>query len=387
MISDTGYFMAYQRMIPQDATVVEGSQFEHSLVVKDPEGVQSILLDDRFYKIGRSPKNNIVLRSQLISREHATLTGILAEPPLFQLFRLTDGDPEVGKSTNGLQINGERRNNWVLMHGDEIVFSSDSTAYYRIEPEPPYANGKIDIFLDGLKKLAKTYIRAKNYTDAAEGTLQQILVLTEQFYSKEHPNTANCLIDLAIFYYSRNDFAKAETLFLQAIALRQKKLGFQHLDVASAMLDLAAIYNAQTFYEKAEAIFLQALQIKQKILGDDHLEICTNMIDLASIYYSQRRYQETKNIYELVLKIYQRSLNNGHPNIILLQKKLDSIKKKLRPNWRSWQVLIPAFFVLLTSGVIVYNFFLLKTDLTCSKALTNGVKQTVSAEECRRISK
>lgn len=387
MISDSGYFMAYQRIIPQDPTVVEGSQFEHTLVVKDPEGVQGILLDDRFYKIGRSPKNNIVLRSQLVSREHATLTGILADPPLFQLFRLTDGDPEIGKSTNGLQINGERRNNWVLMHGDEIVFSSDSTAYYRIEPEPPYANGKIDIFLDGLKKLAKTYIRAKNYTDAAEGTLQQILVLTEQFYGKEHPNTANCLIDLAIFYCSRNNFVKAEALFLQAIALRQKSLGFEHLDVASVMLDLAAIYNAQALYQKAESVFLQALQIKQKILGDDHLEIAVNMIDLASIYYPQKRYQEIKNIYERVLKIYRRSLNNGHPNIILVQKKLENIKKKLRPTWLSWQVLTSAFFVLLTSGVVAYNFFLSKTDLTCSKILANGAKQTISAEECRRTSK
>lgn len=370
-----------EEMNLQDSTVVEGSQFEHSLVVKDPEGIQGILLNDRFYKVGRSPKNDIVLRSQLVSREHATLTGVLTDPPLFQMFRINDGDPEVGKSTNGLHINGERRDNWVLMHGDEIVFSSDSTAYYRIEPEPPYVNGKIDIFLDSLKKLAKTYIKARNYTNAAKGALQQILVLTEQFYGKDHPDVANCLIDLAIFYYSQNDFAKAESLFLQAISLRQKVLGEEHLDVVSVMFDLAAIYNAQTLYPKAESIFVQALEIKQKILGDAHPEIAANMIDLAAIYYPQKRYQEVKILYEKAIKIYKRSLGNDHPNIISVQKRLTSIKKKLRPNWLSLDVLIPASLILL-SGVIAYTFFATKRDLTCVKILPNGSAKSISGDEC-----
>ncbi len=378
--------MTNQAMNLQDATVVEGSQFEHSLVIKDPEGVQGLLLDDRFYKIGRAPKNDIVLRSQMVSREHATLTGIITDPPLFQLFRLSDGDPETGKSTNGLQINGERRDHWILMHGDEIVFSSDSSAYYRIEPEPPYVNGKIDVFLDALKKLAKTYIKAKNYKDAAEATLQQILVITERFYGKGHPSVADCLLELAIFHYSQNNFTKAEPLFLQVIALRQQALGIEHLDVTSIMLDLAAIYNNQGLYAKAESILLQVLEIKQNLLGESHPEIAANMIDLAAVYYPQKRYPEVKNLYEKAIKIYKRSLDNSHPNMIAVQKKLANVKKKLRPAWLSWQILVPAFLLLITSGSIAYAVFAPKTDLTCVKVLPNGKAQSISAEECRKIS-
>ena len=150
--------MPNKSIIPQDATIVEGSQFEHSFVVKDPEGIQGVLLDARFYSLGRSPKNDIVVRSQLVSRQHATLTGILIDPPLFQIFRLSDGNPEKGRSTNGIQINGERRDHWVLMHGDEIVFSSDCMAYYRINPEPAYVDGNIDVFVDSLKKLVVYHV-------------------------------------------------------------------------------------------------------------------------------------------------------------------------------------------------------------------------------------
>ena len=371
--------MTHSSIIPQDATIVEGSQFEHSFVVKDPEGIQELLLDSRFYSLGRSPKNDIVVHSQLVSRQHATLTGILIDPPLFQLFRLSDGNPEKGKSTNGIQINGERRDHWVLMHGDEIVFSSDSMAYYRIDPPPPYANGNIDIFVDSLKKLAKLYLKSGSYTDAAEGTLQQILVITQKFYGEMHPNVANCLTDLAMFNYSKKDFVKAEPLFLQAITIRKEALGEDHPDVASVMLDLAAIYNAQSFYQNAESLFLEALEIKKKVLGLDHPEIAANLVDLAAMYYSQKRYQEVKSLYEQSIKIYKRSLDAKHPNILSVQKKLANIKNKLRPRWLSFNALIPTALILLL-GVVVYTFFAPKTDNTCVKVLPNG-------DECRPISK
>jgi tetratricopeptide (TPR) repeat protein len=271
------------------------------------------------------------------------------------------------------------------MHGDEIVFSSDSSAFYRIEPEPPYVNGNIDIFLESLKNLAKTYLRSRNYTDAAEGTLQQILILTQQYYGRVHLGFVNCLIDLATFYYSQNKFGKAEPLFLEAIALKQQLLGDEHLDVANIMLDLAAIYNAEALYEKAEAIFLKALAIKQKILGEGHLEIATNLVNLATIYYAQKRYQEVKSLYEQALKIYQRSLNSGHPNVISVQRKLASIKTKLRPQWLSWQFLIPIILIFLAGG-ITYIFFTHKNEITCVKLLPNGKTQAVSSEECRPTS-
>ena len=378
--------MTNRSIIPQDATVVEGSQFEHSFVVKDPEGIKGVLLDARFYSLGRSPENDIVVHSQLVSRQHATLTGILIDPPLFQLFRLSDGNPEKGRSTNGIQINGERRDHWVLMHGDEIVLSSDSMAYYRIDPVPPYANGNIDVFVDSLKKLAKLYLKSGSYTDAAEGTLQQILVVTQKSYGEMHPSVANCLIDLAVFNYSKNDFVKAEPLFLQAIAIRKQALGEEHPDVASAMLDLAAIYNAQAFYQKAESLFLQALEIKKKVLGTDHPEVAASLVDLAAMYYPQKRYQEVKNLYEQAIKIYKRSLADKHPNILSVQKKLASIKKKLRPKWLSLNVLVPVSLIVL-SGVIAYTFFAAERDIACVKKLPDGSVQSVSSDECRQISK
>jgi tetratricopeptide (TPR) repeat protein len=251
---------------------------------------------------------------------------------------------------------------------------------------PPIYLDEPDVFVDSLKKLAKLYLKSGNYTDAAEGTLHQILVVTQKFYGEIHPSVANCLTDLAMFHYSKNDFVKAEPLFLQVIAVRKQSLGEEHPDVVSAMLDLAAIYNAQALYIKAESLFLQALEIKKKVLGSEHPEIAASLVDLTAIYYSQKRYQEVKNLYEQAIKIYKRSHEDKHPHILAVQKKLASIKKKLRPQWLSLNVLIAASLVLL-SGVIAYTFFALKTDIACVKVLPDGSTKSISGDECRQISK
>ncbi|ELS31462.1 MULTISPECIES: tetratricopeptide repeat protein [Pseudanabaena] len=377
--------MTHGSINPQDATVVDGSQLEHYLILQDPEGQQRILLDSKSYVLGRSPENEIVLRSHSVSREHATLTGIYVSEPILQIFRLTDGTPEKGKSTNGLIINGELRDSWVLMQGDEIDFSSNTSAVYRIEPFSPYANGKINIFLDCLHNLAEKERKSGKYNEA-EQYLEQILIINQQLHGELHPYVANCLIDLAVVNYSQNLFQKTEKLLLQAINIRKKILNPEHPDVASLMLDLAAIYNTQALYVKAGLIFLEALAIKEKLLGADNPEIAGNLVDLAAIYYSQKRYKDVRNLYKKAIKIYKRSFDSQHPSILSVQKKLASINKRLRPKWQSFNVLIPLSLILL-SIVIAYSFFAPKTDITCVKILSDGSAKSISGDECRQMIK
>lgn len=377
--------MIYQPTNLQDATVVEGSNFDHFLILQDPEGQQKISLEHKNYILGRSLESDIVLRSQSVSREHATLTSIKIPAPLLQIFRLSDGTNEKGKSTNGILINGDIRDSWVLMHGDEIVFSSNTKATYIVDPEPPYANGKIGFFLESLHELAQNASKLGQYSEV-EQYLEQILVLNQNLYGDSHPSVAKCLIDLAANYYSQNQLDKAESLFLQAISIRQIALGEKHPDVTMTMLDLAAIYSTQAMYDKAESMFLKALEIKETILGLEHPEIAESLVNLASIYYSQKRFLEVKPIYERAVKIYRRSLGENHQNTLSVQKKLVSLKKKLRPKWLSWNIIIPSSLILL-SGVIAYSFFAPKTDIACIKVLPDGKAQSVSGDVCRQITK
>jgi tetratricopeptide (TPR) repeat protein len=364
----------------EGATTFEAPEFEHFLILQDPEGEQRVSLEVKSYTIGRSQDNTILLRSQLVSRKHATLLGIAVSPPLLQVFRVSEGTKENKKSTNGILINGTIRSFWVLMDGDEITFSSNTKAIYQVKPKPKYSDD-IQLFVDCLVDLAKGSSKSGKYIESQE-YLEQILILSRQIYGESHPKIAKYLVELAIVYYSQNLFNKAESLFLEVIELRTKILGAEHPDVAAAMFDLAAIYSSQFLSEKAEIVFLQGLAIQQKALGADHVEVATSLMNLATLYYGKKRYVEVKELYERSLKIYRRSLMHGHPNILSAQKKLNKIKKKLRPKWLAWQVLAPAGLVLVI-GIAISIYLLLKSPTKCTKVLPDGTVEQISGGECR----
>ncbi len=104
----------------------------HILTIEDPRGSRSFLLHDMIYTLGRSLENLIVLRSNLVSRQHVTLLPIALPSKSSFFFRVVDGNLNGTRSTNGILINGKKRLSQVLSHGDEILFSKDTKAVYQV---------------------------------------------------------------------------------------------------------------------------------------------------------------------------------------------------------------------------------------------------------------
>jgi diguanylate cyclase (GGDEF)-like protein len=120
----------------EDTTLAEAQQYYHYLAIADPEGQRKILLDSTTYSIGRNQTNGIVLRSQLVSRQHAVLLRVPVPKKSSHLFRIIDGNLQGRRSKNGLLINGKNYFSHILSHGDEIVFSNDTKASYQIVSHP-----------------------------------------------------------------------------------------------------------------------------------------------------------------------------------------------------------------------------------------------------------
>jgi diguanylate cyclase (GGDEF)-like protein len=120
----------------EDTTLAEAQQFYHFFAIADPEGQRKILLDSTTYSIGRNPTNGIILRSQLVSRQHAVLLRVPVPKKSSHVFRIIDGNLQGRRSKNGLLINGKLYFSHILSHGDEIVFSNDTRASYQIVSHP-----------------------------------------------------------------------------------------------------------------------------------------------------------------------------------------------------------------------------------------------------------
>ena len=104
----------------------------HVLTVEDPKGFRNFLLQNMTYSIGRSLENLIILRSNLASRQHATLLAVADQKKSSYFFRVIDGSLDGIRSTNGILINGKKRFSHVLSHADEIIFSKDTKMVYQV---------------------------------------------------------------------------------------------------------------------------------------------------------------------------------------------------------------------------------------------------------------
>lgn len=329
----------------QEATVIEGFEAEHLLLIEDAKGQQRIPLHDAVYSIGRvAVSNNIVVHSNSVSRQHAMLYKLPIAVPPFYLFRIVDGNAEGVRSTNGITINGKRSDSYLLVHGDEIVFSSDSRAIYQVEPAP------VDL-------------------------------------AAAHLEFANGIRELAVKYYSQNRFHDAEAIYQQALALKQKYLGDDHPDIALLLEDIAATYYAQSLHNDAESLFLQALAIKKNHFGDCHADVAITLGYLAELYYALRNYPEAKKLYTQSFRIFKQQLGLNHPNTITVRNNLQRINAKLSPTW-----IVPAIalaFAVALGGTFfaVYMLNQNQDNLSCERIAADGTVQTLRGKECRKGSR
>ena len=124
---------------------------EHILIVTDGKGHREVRLQDRTYSIGRGRQCDIVLRSQFVSRHHATLIERKEEDKRY--YRIIDGDSTGKTSVNGLLIGGKKVRFHDLKHGDKVIFGPQVEARYEyreydvfptIPPDDPYDITLID---------------------------------------------------------------------------------------------------------------------------------------------------------------------------------------------------------------------------------------------------
>lgn len=125
-------------------------QKDHFLIIEDDKGRQEICLEDPTYTMGRSPDCDIRLRSQFVSRYHATVYRRVREDGS-SFYRIVDGDTEGKRSVNGLLINGVKQTAHDLQHGDEIVFGPQVFAIYQYRQRDQFptlpSNDPFDITL------------------------------------------------------------------------------------------------------------------------------------------------------------------------------------------------------------------------------------------------
>ena len=77
-------------------------------------------------------------------------------------------------------------------------------------------------------------------------------ILRKKLFGPEHPDTLNCIANLASTYRYQGKWNQAEQLQVQLIDIRKKLLGLEHLDTLNSIANLASTYRDQGKWNEAE---------------------------------------------------------------------------------------------------------------------------------------
>ena len=149
----------------------------HVLIIEDSTCSKAITLNEATYSIGRHSNNDIVLSSQKVSRNHATLLRRTDVKNNSYSYWILDGDLQGNRSRNGIFINNKKCLVHELKHGDTIKFSADLNAKYQVTDQDP-----------GLPNSYGNSILESSRASSREDHSKQTLINKETLISYEEEN-------------------------------------------------------------------------------------------------------------------------------------------------------------------------------------------------------
>ncbi len=185
----------------------------------------------------------------------------------------------------------------------EPLFRQSVSLYGKVlgGEHPDYANA--------LESLALFYVNRRQY-DLAGPLLQRVLEIREKVLGPEHHDVAVVLDNLGLLEFTANHFAKAATFYRRALRISEKLYGADSPFLATDLNNIASSLQFTTGRVEAEPYFERALALDDKALGPEHPDVAMDLFNLGSYYALLNRPTEAIPFLERALTIQTKVLGN-----------------------------------------------------------------------------
>ncbi len=113
----------------------------------------------------------------------------------------------------------------------------------------------------------------------------------------------NSSVNLGKVYHSKEQYDKAEPLYLKGIEIFDTLDGKDGERSAFAINNLGLMYADQKKFAKSEEYLRRALTIRTKILGSEDPDVAVTLLNLGKLYSDQSRFAEADAVYVRSLQI------------------------------------------------------------------------------------
>ncbi len=165
--------------------------------------------------------------------------------------------------------------------------------------------------LDGLALVYFT----RGWYQKAEPLFREALQIRKDVFGDEHPEVAAALNSLGVFLSDQNRMDEAQLLQENALEMAEKIFRPDHPSLAVFLGNLAACYRDKGMHDRALPLFERALAIAEKAFGMEHLHVAPILRNLAILYRKQKRYSEAESLQKRALTIRLRHLGPNHTEV------------------------------------------------------------------------
>ena len=193
----------------------------------------------------------------------------------------------------------------------------DQKNLYELLRQRYYCNTKLYLLN---KKEGKKYINESEY-------LQDFLKKSILKTNNEN-GLAQVYEDMGYFYSIQDDFGEAEYYYDLCKDIRLKMLGGKHSLMADLNLKYAYIFKKDDF-DRAEKLYLEVIEIRENTKGFFHNHTATAYFNYAELLLKHKKYPKAFAYYEKCFKIREVTHSENHKDYVLCCFKLGSCLEKM----------------------------------------------------------
>jgi tRNA A-37 threonylcarbamoyl transferase component Bud32 len=175
--------------------------------------------------------------------------------------------------------------------------------------------------LECMNNLATAH-QAAGQLDKALPLLEQTLAKFKEQLGPDHPHTLANMNNLARAYQHAGQLAKALPLFEQVLAKRKEQLGPDHPNTLLSMNNLGMAYKDACQLDKALPLLEQTLMMFKEQLGRDHPNTLTSINNLGFAYQAAGQFHKALPLFEQTLAKQKENLGSDHPDTLLSMSNL-----------------------------------------------------------------
>jgi tetratricopeptide (TPR) repeat protein len=127
--------------------------------------------------------------------------------------------------------------------------------------------------------------------------------------------TARLIIEVALLFLMKDQFAEAEPLFRRALTILEQRPGANQGNVPRCLTGLALLLGDTKRRAEAEQLLRRALAIEEARYGPDHPHLGSTLSNLANQIANMNRMAEAEPIYRRALALLEPGVGSEHPHV------------------------------------------------------------------------